>query len=64
MVIPHYANKTLEASKPFILANDEPMSWQWLNTVNRVNSQVKKVKHTRSHLFFLCGSTHLSVLLL
>ncbi len=30
-------------SCPFILPNSEPMTWQWLNTVNRVNTQVKKV---------------------
>jgi hypothetical protein len=43
MVMPHYAQELPEESKPFMLNNAGPMTWQWLNTVNRVNTQVKKV---------------------
>ena len=31
------------------LANVEAMNWAWFSTINRVNSQVKKVSHASPH---------------
>lgn len=45
LVIPHFASNREVESRPFALPNDGAMTWQWLNTVNRVNTQVKKVSH-------------------
>lgn len=42
LVLPHYTDKEDEKNSPFKLNNGDQMSWQWLNTVNRVNTQVKK----------------------
>lgn len=47
LVIPHYANESREGDRPFALPNEGAMTWQWLNTVNRVNTQVKKVSPAR-----------------
>ena len=44
LVIPHHQDPQDAADCPFALNNEQPMSWQWLNTVNRVNTQVKKVR--------------------
>jgi len=43
LVIPHFACEDQAEARPFALPNDGAMTWQWLNTVNRVNTQVKKV---------------------
>lgn len=43
LVMPHYADQVEASKSPFVLPNDGAMTWQWLNTVNRVNTQVKKV---------------------
>ncbi|GHJ85418.1 hypothetical protein NliqN6_1820 [Naganishia liquefaciens] len=42
LVIPHHLDPEDASVCPFALNNEQPMSWQWLNTVNRVNTQVKK----------------------
>ncbi len=47
LVMPEFLDPKDEESCPFILPNKKPMSWQWLNTVNRVNTQVKKVGYLR-----------------
>ncbi|KAJ9128059.1 hypothetical protein QFC24_000350 [Naganishia onofrii] len=49
LVIPHHQDPQDAKSCPFALNNEQPMSWQWLNTVNRVNTQVKKVSISRFH---------------
>ncbi|KAI0044518.1 hypothetical protein FA95DRAFT_252450 [Auriscalpium vulgare] len=42
MLIPVYEDPEDEKSSPFNLPNAAPFTWQWLSTVNRVNSQVQK----------------------
>ncbi|KAI5450794.1 tRNA splicing endonuclease subunit sen2 [Naganishia albida] len=42
LVIPNHQDPENAQACPFALNNEQPMSWQWLNTVNRVNTQVKK----------------------
>lgn len=44
MLIPVYEDEEDKTSSPFSLPNVEPFTWQWLSTVNRVNSQVQKVR--------------------
>lgn len=44
LVIPNHQDPEDAQACPFALNNEQPMSWQWLNTVNRVNTQVKKVR--------------------
>ena len=44
VVIPVYEDPADQASSPFTLPNAGPFSWSWLSTVNRVNSQVQKVR--------------------
>jgi hypothetical protein len=46
VVIPVYEEPEDRTSSPFDLQNVEPFAWSWLSTINRVNSQVHKV---RSH---------------
>ncbi|KAI0788795.1 hypothetical protein C8Q75DRAFT_719501 [Abortiporus biennis] len=42
MVIPVYEDPADQENSPFQLENSDPMSWTWLSTINRVNSQVQK----------------------
>ncbi|TCD65903.1 tRNA splicing endonuclease subunit sen2 [Steccherinum ochraceum] len=42
LVIPVYEDPADKLSSPYALANADPMSWTWLSTINRVNSQVQK----------------------
>lgn len=51
LVMPQFMDPKDEESCPFNLPNKKPMSWQWLNTVNRVNTQVKKVRCLRDFDF-------------
>jgi hypothetical protein len=44
VLIPVYEDPEDAKSSPFQLANAEPFTWQWLSTINRVNSQVQKVR--------------------
>lgn len=43
VVCPVYEDPADEASSPFDLQNTKPFSWAWLSTLNRVNTQVRKV---------------------
>lgn len=43
VLIPVYEDGEDKRTSPFGLPNAEPFSWQWLSTINRVNSQVQKV---------------------
>ena len=43
VLIPVYEDPDDSMSSPFALSNVEPFTWQWLSTINRVNSQVQKV---------------------
>ena len=43
VLIPVYEDPDDAVSSPFALSNVEPFTWQWLSTINRVNSQVQKV---------------------
>ena len=51
ILIPVYEDPEDAKSSPFKLSNAEPFTWQWLSTINRVNSQVQKVR-----LEYLAGS--------
>ncbi|KAH9176033.1 hypothetical protein EDB89DRAFT_1943344 [Lactarius sanguifluus] len=42
VLIPVYEDPEDAKSSPFKLSNAEPFAWQWLSTINRVNSQVQK----------------------
>ncbi|KAA1468778.1 hypothetical protein DENSPDRAFT_794957 [Dentipellis sp. KUC8613] len=42
VVIPVYEDSEDEKTSPFRLQNVSPFTWQWLSTINRVNSQVQK----------------------
>ncbi|TFY80459.1 hypothetical protein EWM64_g3551 [Hericium alpestre] len=42
VVIPIYEDPDDEKTSPYALQNVSPFSWQWLSTINRVNSQVQK----------------------
>ncbi|KAI0305925.1 hypothetical protein B0F90DRAFT_1694575 [Multifurca ochricompacta] len=42
VLIPVYEDARDAESSPFSLSNSEPFTWQWLSTINRVNSQVQK----------------------
>ena len=44
VVIPVYEDPADQQSSPFNLPNANTFSWTWLSTVNRVNSQVQKVR--------------------
>ncbi len=44
VLIPVYEDPEDAKSSPFTLSNAEPFTWQWLSTINRVNSQVQKVR--------------------
>jgi len=44
VVIPVYEDIKDKENSPFKLANVEPFTWTWLSTINRVNSQVQKVR--------------------
>lgn len=46
VVIPVYEDPEDKESSPYELQNVEPFTWSWLSTINRVNSQVKKVAST------------------
>ena len=41
VLCPTYENEDDKKGSPFYI-NDQKLSWQWLNTINRVNSQAKK----------------------
>jgi tRNA-splicing endonuclease subunit Sen2 len=43
VLIPVYEDPDDAKSSPFTLSNVQPFTWQWLSTINRVNSQVQKV---------------------
>lgn len=43
VVIPVYEDPEDQKTSPFDL-NAEPYTWTWLSTINRVNSQVQKVR--------------------
>lgn len=43
VVVPVYEDNEDEKTSPWELSNVQPWSWSWLNTLNRVNSQVQKV---------------------
>ena len=45
-VCPVYEEENDRVNSPFDLANTTPFSWSWLSTINRVNSQVQKVRGT------------------
>lgn len=47
VVIPVYEVPADQESSPFNLPNANTFSWTWLSTVNRVNSQVQKVRTRR-----------------
>ncbi|KAH9004671.1 hypothetical protein EDB86DRAFT_3038103 [Lactarius hatsudake] len=42
VLVPVYEDPEDAKSSPFRLSNAEPFTWQWLSTINRVNSQVQK----------------------
>ncbi|KAH9989811.1 hypothetical protein BJV77DRAFT_1015309 [Russula vinacea] len=42
VLIPVYEDPDDMKSSPFAISNVEPFTWQWLSTINRVNSQVQK----------------------
>jgi tRNA-splicing endonuclease subunit Sen2 len=42
VLIPVYEDPDDVKSSPFAISNLEPFTWQWLSTINRVNSQVQK----------------------
>jgi hypothetical protein len=44
VLIPVYEDPEDVESSPFAISNVEPFTWQWLSTINRVNSQVQKVR--------------------
>lgn len=48
LILPHWEDKQDARSCPYRINNADPMSWQWLNTVNRVNTTVKKVSERGS----------------
>jgi tRNA-splicing endonuclease subunit Sen2 len=54
VLIPVYEDPDDAVSSPFALSNVEPFTWQWLSTINRVNSQVQKVC-PRSCFLWLLG---------
>lgn len=43
-MIPVYEDPADKEDSPFNLPNSDTFSWTWLSTVNRVNSQVQKVR--------------------
>ena len=51
VVCPVYEDPADHESSPFDLPNVNPFTWSWLSTLNRVNTQVRKV---RSPLSFFC----------
>lgn len=44
VVCPVYEDPEDQDASPFNLNNASPFSWSWLSTINRVNSQVQKVR--------------------
>ncbi len=44
VLIPVYEDPEDAKTSLFTLPNTEPFTWQWLSTINRVNSQVQKVR--------------------
>lgn len=44
VIVPVYEDEEDEKSSPWELNNIIPWSWSWLSTVNRVNTQVQKVR--------------------
>jgi len=45
VVCPTYEDLTDAGSSPLWFQNAQSFSWPWLSTINRVNSQVMKVRH-------------------
>lgn len=43
MICPVYENPEEEELSPFDLPNTKPFTWSWLSTLNRSNTQVRKV---------------------
>lgn len=43
LILPHWEDAEDAQTCPYSISNADPMTWQWLNTVNRVNTTVKKV---------------------
>jgi tRNA-splicing endonuclease subunit Sen2 len=64
VLIPVYEDPDDAKSSPFALSNVEPFTWQWLSTINRVNSQVQKVCLGRFSpvrgAYFICKTLVLS----
>ncbi len=50
VVLPVYEEPEDQQSSPFHLNNASPFSWSWLSTVNRVNSQVQKVRENEGQI--------------
>lgn len=44
VVCPVYEDPADQATSPFDFQNASPFPWSWLSTINRVNSQVQKVR--------------------
>ncbi|PVG03155.1 hypothetical protein CPB86DRAFT_749246 [Serendipita vermifera] len=42
IIVPSYSNPKDKTLSPYNQANVEPLSWQWLSTLSRANSQVMK----------------------
>lgn len=58
MLIPVYEDESDKKSSPYSLPNVEPFTWQWLSTINRVNSQVQKVRLCR---IYSCNNSVMEV---
>ena len=44
VLIPVYEDPNDIEPSPFATSKSDPFTWQWLSTINRVNSQVQKVR--------------------
>jgi tRNA-splicing endonuclease subunit Sen2 len=53
VVVPVYEDEEDQKASPFNLPNSSPFSWSWLSTINRVNSQVQKVRDLAPELHLL-----------
>ncbi|KAG8744172.1 tRNA splicing endonuclease subunit sen2 [Ceratobasidium sp. 414] len=50
VVIPVYEDPADKDTSPFQLQNTDRFSWSWLSTINRINTQVKKVGNLYMYL--------------
>jgi tRNA-splicing endonuclease subunit Sen2 len=62
VVVPSYSNPDDKVSSPYNQPNVDPLSWQWLSTLNRANSQVMKVRDIIRKLY--TRLTHVQTLVL